>query len=502
MKPASEPNRSNLGIYRVMFQIILTTLACVTMVAPSFAQMFAEVPDARVMSYRVTDPATNEELSEYRVWPGTDGAQRVLWREDRFPDGSDSLTECIEGHGHEQPATAWRRVSFAKTGKLTGAVFQISDPNLYPFLPRPLPPLGLEPFACFKGSLIDKAAIESGEETSTYAWLSDNFYLRLIFEPEGRETIEVPAGSFDSIRIKIKLDTRPLFPRMPGLLVRLLSAVAGPRITLWIASEAPHQLIRLEVSGVSTSGHQNSVTELMSSEFAPTARPAKFESLHVASELPDDPARTTMNSGIASLGDATARVTMEQAHTSDGDLMIVRATFEGTIVEARALENFPELMPTRLIEQRIYTKEGALVERLVAYLDRQNRTLHSDVYPNSMVLALILPRFSEIAQTNFHVVGFGQTTTNFGQAEHEVSMWRDGISTVDVGGVPTQAFHMKLRPVVNVSSFLRPIVRLGTPTFDIYLDTSPPHRMLEFDGPFGLLGSSEIHLVADPLLQN
>ena len=81
-------------------------------------------------------------------------------------------------------------------------------------------------------------------------------------------------------------------------------------------------------------------------------------------------------------------------------------------------------------------------------------------------------------------------------------MWRDGISTVDVGGVSTQAFHMKLRPVVNVSSFLRPIVRLGTPTFDIYLDTSPPHRMLEFDGPFGLLGSSEIHLVADPLLQN
>jgi len=209
-----------------------------------------------------------------------------------------------------------------------------------------------------------------------------------------------------------------------------------------------------------------------------------------------------MNAGTASLGESTARVTMEQAHTSDGDLMIVRAVFEGTTVEARALENFSELMPTRLIEQRIYANEGALVERLIAYLDRQEQTLHRDVYPNSMVLALILPRFAEIAETNFHVVGFGQTTTNFGQAEHEVAMWRDGISNVDVAGVSTQAIHMKLRPVVNVSPFLRPLVRLGTPTFDLYLDTRPPHRMLEFDGPFGLLGSSEIHLVADPLPQN
>ena len=97
-------------------------------------------------------------------------------------------------------------------------------------------------------------------------------------------------------------------------------------------------------------------------------------------------------------------------------------------------------MPTRLIEQRIYTNQGALVARLVAYLDRQEQTLHRDVYPNSMVLALILPRFAEIAETSFHVVGVGQTTTNFGQAEHEVSMWRDGISTVDVAGDQPRLF--------------------------------------------------------------
>src|SRR5208282_1751916 len=250
MRSASK--QLNQGVYRMMLQTVLTTLVYVTMVAPSFAQMFAEIPDGKVMSYRITDPSTNEQLSEYRVWPDTDGAERVLLREDRFADGSDSLTECIEGHGHEQPATAWRRVTFAKTGQLTGAAFQISDPSLYPFLSRPLPPSGLEPFACFKGSLIDKAAIESGEEASTYAWLSDNFYLKLIFEPEGRETIAVPAGRFESIRIKIKLDTRPLFPRMPGLLVRLLSAVAGPRITLWIASGPDHQLLKLELNGDST----------------------------------------------------------------------------------------------------------------------------------------------------------------------------------------------------------------------------------------------------------
>jgi hypothetical protein len=502
MKTGAELSGSRLGFSRALLQIATATLSCLTTFTPSFAQMFAEVPSGRASTYRITDPATAEELSRYRVWRGADGKQPVLWREDQAADGSHSLTECIEGNGHEQPATAWRRVSFAKTGELTGVVFQISDPNLYPFLSRPLPPSGLEPFACFKGSLIDKDAIENGEEASTYAWLSDNFYVKLVFEPEGHETIEVPAGSFDAVRIKIKLDPRPLFPRIPGLLVRLLTAVAGPGITLWISSEPPHQLLKLELRGVSPVGHRNTVTELVSSEDAPTALPATFESLHAASELPDEQPHAIVNAGIASIGDVTASVTMQQAHTSDGELMVVRATFEDTIVEARAVENFSQPTPTRLIEQRIFNKEGALVERLLARLDRQDQRLHSDVYPNSMVLALILPRFCETARTNFHVVGFGQNATSFGQAEHEVAMWRDGISTIDVGGTPTQALHMKLRPVVNVTPFLRPIVRLGTPTFDLYLDTNPPHRMLEFDGPFGLLGSSEIHLAADPLPQN
>jgi hypothetical protein len=317
--------------------------------------MFADVPNGKALTYRVADPVTAEELSSYRVWRGTDGPQLVLWREDRASDGPHSLTECIEGNGQQQPATAWRQVSFAKTGKLTGAAFQISDPNLYPFLSQPLPPSGLEPFACFKGSLIDKAAIERGEEASTYAWLSDNFYLNLIFEPAGHEKIEVPAGSFDSIRIKVKLDTRPLFPHIPALLVRLLSAVAGPGITVWISSGPPYQLLKLELRGISIRGHQNSVTELMSSEDAPTVLPAKFDFLRFASELPAEPTRVTVNAGTASLGDVSARVTMQEARTSGDELMVVRADFsDGIIVEARALENFSVPPPTRFIEQRIY----------------------------------------------------------------------------------------------------------------------------------------------------
>ena len=62
----------------MMLQIVLAALVCLAMVAPSFAQMFAEIPDGKVMSYRITDPTTNEQLSEYRVWPGTDGAARVF----------------------------------------------------------------------------------------------------------------------------------------------------------------------------------------------------------------------------------------------------------------------------------------------------------------------------------------------------------------------------------------------------------------------------------------
>ena len=147
---------------RALVRIVLTVLVWITGGTASFTQMFSAVPNGKASIYRITDSATGEELFRYRVWAGSDGDKLVSWREDHSPDGRHSLTECIEGNGREQPATAWRRVSFAKTGKLTGSVFQISDPKLYPFLSRPLPPAGLEPFACFKGSLLDKAAIEKG----------------------------------------------------------------------------------------------------------------------------------------------------------------------------------------------------------------------------------------------------------------------------------------------------------------------------------------------------
>ena len=70
-----------------MLQIVLTTLVCLAMVAPSLAQMFAEIPDGKVMSYRITDPSTNEQLSEYRVSSGTDGESgfygaRIILRTD------------------------------------------------------------------------------------------------------------------------------------------------------------------------------------------------------------------------------------------------------------------------------------------------------------------------------------------------------------------------------------------------------------------------------------
>ena len=470
---------------------------------PSLAQVLADVPDGRALTYLVTDPLTGEELLRYRVWRGFDKHQPVLWREDRSSDGSHSLTECFERNGRQQPVTGWRQVSFGKTGKLTASVFQIADPTMYPLLSRPLPASGLEPFACFKGSLLDKAAIERGEEASTHLWLSDNFYLNLIFKPEEHERIQVPDGSFDSIKIKVTVDSLSLFPRIPSFLAPLLSAIAGPSITLWISSGPTHQLLRLELRGISIRGYQNSVAELLLSEDAPTVPPEQFEFLDVASELPPEPALVTMNTGNVSLGNATARVSMKEAHTSEGELMIVRAAFSRSlIVEARAVENFSVMMPTRFIEQRIYDSEGALVERAAAYLNREGQNLYSDVYPNSMVLALILPRLFENDRAHFHVVGFSQTAVSFGRTEHEVEMWRRGLSTVNVGGLPVQAIHMKLRPLVNVPSYLRPIVKLGTPTFDLYLGTNPPHRMLEFDGAFGLLGSSEIHVLADPLPQN
>ena len=83
-------------------------------------------------------------------------------------------------------------------------------------------------------------------------------------------------------------------------------------------------------------------------------------------------------------------------------------------------------------------------------------------------------------------------------------MWRAGADASLRDASPVDgvgALHLKLKPIVNLPVFLKPLKFFLIPTLDAYLQDTPPYRLLEFTGPLGPPGSAPAHFIADTRLQ-
>src|SRR5208283_5957591 len=93
-------------------------------------------------------------------------------------------------------------------------------------------------------------------------------------------------------------------------------------------------------------------------------------------------------------------------------------------------------------------------------------------------------------EARFHVMDFS------GQVA-ELTIDRDGIIAVALGGDDARAIHAKLKPSVDIPMLLRPLAYFFTPSFDAYFDADSSHRLLKFEGPLGPPGVPNATMVAD-----
>jgi hypothetical protein len=478
--------------------LALISIAIAATARPAAGQVPAMVPNAKAVEYRAVDDDTGESIIDrLKFWSGTDEGRAVIWTQAAFPNGDHLLAECFKGHGTDKPATARLALLTNSAGQAEETEFETFEPGYYPFLHRPLPTQPLEPAACFTAAGLDIAALRRGEEASLYMWVNDAVYFRLTFRIIGKETITVPAGTYEAWKVRSSLDLATLFPDLPGWVTAVMRIFA-PDVYVWVSADPSRTMLKL--SGLPLGDHRHATEELIGTSDPSPSPPAGAELLRQARYAPPDPVTTVENSGTFTVGTLQGSATMSSAKVEGSDeLLLVRTEFRDRLaIEARSVISHASSVHALNMEQRTYAPEGDLVQRKYLKMDAgafplmHTVQIPDDLFAGSLTLGEVLP--GELpgggSESRFHIVGFDGNL-------NELTMWRTGERTLALGGAQTKGLRMKLRPVVNLPFYLKPIAYFLIPTFDFYLQDGPSHRLLQFTGPFGPPGSPDTHFVAD-----
>ncbi len=461
------------------------------------------IPAGKALDYRVIDSDTGAELGRDTVWRTTDGPAPSRWSRAAYPDGDWTLSQCVQGNGASHPATRRLAVTVNASGQAVESEFDTFDPAYYPFLHRPLPAQPMEPLACFSANGLDYAALQRGEETSLYLWLNEAIFFRLIFRMTGRESISVPAGNYDALKVRIKVDMPSFFPNLPAWAANLLGVLV-PDFYAWVVATNRGTFEMVRQTGFATPKHKHTMRELVGIGDPPILPAAELGLLRAAGAAPASPKAVVDNTGAFTMGDLRGSVEMTSAQTGGAELLVVRTRIgDGLTIEAHSMVNLstsPASSPrTAYSEQRTYAPGGLVQRRHLefradAFPIGLDKDLPGDLYAGSFTLAEVFPALRPQSDTTVHLHVLGSD----GQV-NELAMWQAGGGASPVDGVA--ATHLKLKPIVDLPLFLAPLKYFLIPTLDVYLQDDPPYRLLEFTGPLGPPGSAPAHFIADAQLQ-
>jgi len=472
--------------------LVLIALAlAIALPSRAFAQL--SIP-GKVMSYRTLDGDSGKELQRMRTWQASDGNDPVQLTATTYPVGTEVLGECVFANGLARPATSFRSVMRAANGEIERTDFDTFDTTYYPFLAEPVT-AEMQPGTCLNKNEFDLADVTRRGQTTMWIW-SDSGLVGAIFHAEGTEKIKLPAGSFDALRIRVDTDLSKLFPRVPALFLKLIK----PHYTIWITPTEPYEL--LKTVGFGSNGgpeHKDSVIELVSigelasndSQIPPELAPANAAS--------DTPHLTAVNSGSFAQGNRAGHVTLATASIAEGELLVTRVAFNnGLATESRTLIDHHASPATVYLDDRSFGASGALMRKHVLFFRKAafpgdpKKDLPADLYGADTTLGLVLPRmFPEGAdEVRFHVMDF------YGQV-NELSVRKEGLTSVALTSDDARAIHAKLKPIVDVPILLRPLAYFFIPSFDGYFAPDSSHRLLKFEGPLGPPGAPTATMIAD-----
>jgi hypothetical protein len=460
----------------------------------SFAQL--SIP-GKVMTYRTLDVDSGEKLERSRSWQVLDAQGARELTAITYPVGTETINQCTFANGFARPATTFRSIVRSKTGELERSDFDTFDTSYYPFLAKPVAS-GAQPGACVSKRSLDLPTLVRGGQIETWIW-SDDGSVGAILRPEENEKLTVPAGSFDALRVRIDLDLSKVFPHVPDLFLKLVK----PHFTIWITRSEPYFVLKMSGFGTPNSKlHKNTVIELASiSEL--TANDSKIpDELAQADSAGEQPSLHAINTGSFTQGDRKGHVTFASASTPGGELVAARVAFSnGLATESRTLLSSGESPATVYLDDRSFASSGAIVRkhliffRKAAFPGDPSKDLPADLYAADMTLGALLPRLLPKGsdEASFHVMDFSGEV-------NQLTIDRDGMMTIALGGDDTRAIHAKLTPIVDTPILLRPLAYFFVPTFDAYFDADSSHRLLKFEGPLGPPGAPNATMLADEKL--
>ena len=218
------------------------------MVASSVSTLQAgasPVPE-RVLIYEVREVESGRLLFELQGWhEAVTGDDELIAAVARtvFPQGSVVQSRAILTRDDPPRCVSWSGVTRDPTGAVVASTSQKFTADALPFLLDPLPPDTYPPEAPL-GYVISRLHMGRRREKASFHMLfTGSTLVRMDLWTEEKERVEVPAGTFDSYRIRMRPDPESLFPGLPGF-VRAFASFFIPTQTMWFTDTEPQMLLR------------------------------------------------------------------------------------------------------------------------------------------------------------------------------------------------------------------------------------------------------------------
>jgi len=221
-------------------------MALWAVVAPHGASAQAPTHNSPTLRYDVIDVKSKKLVHTLRGWseePADPAGEVTAVSVLEFPTGSVAEVRARFTRDSPPRCLSWRAFIHDGSGAEVASGSEQVVPAAYPFLTKPLPPNTYPPLAPL-GYVLARLGLGSRQaHASFYFLLMGNSVLQMDLKVEGRESVNVPAGTFDTYRVSMRVNPESIFPNLPGFLTPFVSFFI-PTQTLWITAQEPQMLVK------------------------------------------------------------------------------------------------------------------------------------------------------------------------------------------------------------------------------------------------------------------